>query len=155
MPRPGKQTSHSSQWVLGPLQFSKVRGHPHSDLAPHVDLMHDCLTFDLSCTLHFHRNIRTWRCLNSHFLTQFFISSITKSAEICLADCQTIHSSFSSLKMTQALFVSLFFALLYFPFCIYFVIKFVIIMIMPVDINIYQHPTCLTCLISTSFTNKY
>lgn len=48
MPRPGKQTSHSSHWVLGPLQFSRVRGHPHGDLAAHVDLMRGRLTFDLS-----------------------------------------------------------------------------------------------------------
>lgn len=50
MPHPGKQKSHSSHWVLGPIHFSGVRGHPH------VGFMHGCLPFDLRLS-HFLQNI--------------------------------------------------------------------------------------------------
>lgn len=68
MPRPGKQTSHSSQSVLGPPQFSRVKGHPHGDFTPHVDLMHDRLTFELSVVLVF-IEICTYTSINSPLLT--------------------------------------------------------------------------------------
>lgn len=47
MPHPRKQKSHSSHQVLEPLQYSRVRGHPHGDTAPHVAVTCLCLHFNL------------------------------------------------------------------------------------------------------------
>lgn len=100
MPRPGKQKSHSSHWVLGPFQFSRVRGHPHGDLAPHVDLMQDCLTFD---PLVFYNFIKILETINQ---PQNFKISVTVTHSV----------------VTNPTFIYLFFSLLLFPFSCFYVI---------------------------------